>query len=39
MELKRALAVRMWIEGIETKKIQDILADIPQVGRELKMCR
>jgi hypothetical protein len=24
IELKRALTVRMWIEGIETKKIQDI---------------
>ncbi|MEB3174152.1 MAG: winged helix-turn-helix domain-containing protein [Cyanobacteriota bacterium] len=25
MTLKRALAVRMWIKGIETKKIQDVL--------------
>ncbi|MFN5513246.1 MAG: hypothetical protein ACK5CA_00445 [Cyanobacteriota bacterium] len=28
IELKRALAVRMWIEGIETKKIQDILGSL-----------
>ncbi|MBJ7898964.1 MAG: hypothetical protein GC158_03335 [Cyanobacteria bacterium RI_101] len=38
MERKRALAVRMWIEGIETKKIQDILGVSAAFISKWKVC-
>jgi len=38
IELKRALAVRMWIEGIETKKIQDILGVSAAFISKWKVC-
>ncbi|MFN5513547.1 MAG: transposase [Cyanobacteriota bacterium] len=38
LELKRALAVRMWIEGIEAKKIQDILGVSAAFISKWKVC-